>query len=111
MKDGEEDWEVLEKGKPDLLPETTFPRMPSQGYWYALMKYYDDGSRKIPYDKEYSEEHFAIIAFPFEYKESGWNTYIINEEGKIYRKDLEGSGYLDTYPGPDPLLQGWEIVE
>ena len=91
--------------------EVTFQIAPKQGYWFALMKYIDLDGIKQPYDKEYSGDHFAIVAFPAEYGVTGENTYIINEEGTVYQLDRGEGGYLDTYPGICPVDHGWVIAE
>jgi hypothetical protein len=31
---------------------------------------------------------FAIVAYPAEYRNSGVMTFIVNQDGKIYQKDL-----------------------
>lgn len=92
----------------EYLPAVTFEKAPRTGYWYALMKYYNDGENLIPYDKEFSKNHFALVAFPVKYGKAGTFTFIINEEGTLYRKDFGRTGYIDTYPGPDPVEHGWE---
>jgi hypothetical protein len=109
MKDGREEMIFPEKWKPFLLDAVIFDRKPKNGYWFALMKFYDDGEKKIPYDKEYSKDHYAVCAFPAKYKETGRKTYIINEDGVVYQRDLQSAEYLDTYPGPDPVSQGWKL--
>lgn len=94
-----------------IYNKVTFKMRPKLGYWYGLMMYYDDGKEKIPYDNEYSKDHYALVAFPAEYGSAGETTFIVNETGVVYSKDLGKSGYLDTYPGPDPIQHGWEIAE
>ena len=90
------------------LSPVTFNLAPIDGYWFALMKYYSNGKETLPYDKEFSKEHFAIVAFPAEYGVTGIYTLIVNEEWDVYMKDLGKGEYIDTYPGPDPTKYGWE---
>jgi hypothetical protein len=73
------------------------------------MKYYQDGDKLIPYDREFSKNHYAIVAFPSEYGITGESTLIISEEGTVYAMDFGKAEYLDTYPGPNPKDFGWEI--
>jgi hypothetical protein len=101
----------LPDGKIKYLSEVKFERKPKAGYWFALMKYYYNGKKKIPYDKEYSKNHYAIVIFPSEYGISGKGTYIFNEEGILYKRDLGDTTYVDTFPGPDPVQHGWEIAQ
>jgi hypothetical protein len=91
-------------------PELKFECKPKQGYWYALMKFYQDGEKKVPYDKGAARNHFAIVAFPAEYGKSGEEIFIINEEGTVYSIDFGQAKYIDTYPGPDPTKSNWEIA-
>ena len=62
------------------LEPSTFQMNNKQGYWFGLMKFYQDGDKKIPYDNEYSKNHYAIIAFPDDPPASGKWTFIINEQ-------------------------------
>ena len=89
----------------------TFQMRPKHDYWFGLMMYYDNGKKKIPYDNTYSKDHYAMVAFPADYGSTGELTFIINEKGFVYMKDLGKSEYLDTYPGPNPVEHGWEIEQ
>lgn len=93
------------------LSPAVFTKAPNSGYWFALMEYYHDGEQRVPYDKEHAKHSFGIVAFPAEYGRTGENTYIINEEGTVYARDLKTGAYIDTYPGPDPTGLGWVIAE
>jgi len=93
-----------------LVP-VSFQMKPKAGYWYGLMMYCHDGEKSIPYDNTYSKDHYALVAFPSDYGSTGQTTFIINEEGTVYSKDRGKSGYLDTYPGPDPVKHGWEVAQ
>lgn len=93
------------------LPEVKFKCSPKHGYWFALMEYDSDGQQKIPYDKEYSKTHYALVAIPADYGNTGKETLIINQEGKVYKLDRGVGGYIDTYPGPDPTTQGWTLEQ
>jgi hypothetical protein len=88
-----------------------FERKSFLGYWFALMEYYKIESGRLSYDREWSRDHFAIVAFPDDYGSSGEATFIINEEGTVYTNDFGKGEYIDTYPGPDPTNHGWEIVK
>lgn len=37
--------------------------------------------------------------------------YIVSEKGIIYRKDIGSAAPVLSWPGVDPTVQGWEIVE
>jgi hypothetical protein len=85
----------------------TVPMRAKAGHWVGLMEFYFDGKKKIPYDDEYSKDHYALVVFPDEYGSTGERTYIINETGRVYSKDCGKGEYIDTYPGPDPTEHGW----
>ncbi len=99
---------ILKDGRVEYLPEVIFKRE-HRNWWYALMKYYDDGKKKIPYDKAYSRDHFAICVFPA-VKGEGLATFIMNENGIVYEKVFDDPKYIDTYPGPSPEDHGWGDV-
>ena len=40
---------------------------------------------------------FALVAWPAEYGESGIMTFIVNQQGRVYQKDL---GTQDRQAGP-----------
>jgi len=88
-----------------------FQMKPKAGYWFGLMMYYHNGKWRVPYDNTYSKDHYAMVAFPADYGSTGQTTFIINETGTVYSKDRGKSGYLDTYPGPDPVQHGWEVAQ
>ena len=75
------------------------------------MKYYNDGFTLHAYDLEYSKHHYGLVAIPAVYGRTARKTFITNEEGIVYWKDLKKSEYLETYPGPDPTIHGWNIAK
>lgn len=80
---------------------------PKQNYWYAMIPKMADGT---PYKDKY-ESHYAICAFPAKYGEKGKLTFIMNEKGVIYQKDLGEGKLIDQWPADDPATKGWEKVE
>ncbi len=53
---------------------------------------------------------FALVAWPARYGESGIMTFIVNQEGRVYQKDLgrdtaKIAGKMTTYD-PDP---SWRV--
>ena len=89
------------------MEPVTWESSEKAGYWVGLMKYYYDGTNTIPYDREFAKDHIAIVGFPSEYGSTGQATYIVNEKGIVYAKDLGKGEYIDTFPGPDPTAYGW----
>lgn len=88
---------------------------PISGYWIGVIKYMSDGS--LYSDSKSRSAHFAICAFPHAYGEDfgsfsedgrgyGVNTYIMNEEGIIYKKDTGAGKYIEKWPS-DFEKEGW----
>ena len=55
---------------------------------------------------------FGLVAWPAEYGVTGIHTFIVNQEGVVYQKDIE------PLPGKPPLLitridpdDSWEVVD
>ncbi len=66
-------------------------RTPYHGYFYRLL--YSQGPRAKGGAKEYfadgvMTEGFALIAWPADYGSSGVQTFIVNQDGVVYQKDL-----------------------
>ncbi|GEM_PF-1583741 len=88
---------------------------PSHGYWVkALAK--DAAGRAYSQDaggsgvKRTNATEFGFCAFPSKYGSTGKFTFLVNEEGVVYRKDLgpQAPDGLDQWPGGDPKREGWE---
>ena len=65
--------------------------VPYHGYVYRLLR--SQGPNAPGGAKDYTvngklTEGFAIVAYPAEYRNSGVMTFIVNQDGKIYQKDL-----------------------
>lgn len=87
---------VKDNNSKSYLSPVTFKMKPYHGYWFALC----EGREIHQYDNTFSKNFYAIIAFPADYGKTGKQTYLINEEGKIYHLDF-GKGVFRNYPGPD----------
>src|ERR1700686_32063 len=64
-------------------------RQPFQGYYFQILK----GEGKKGRDKSYIVEGkmtrgFAFVAYPAEYRSSGVMTFVVNQDGIVYEKDL-----------------------
>ena len=67
------------------------PPTPYRGYLYHILTRQGKNSRGGP--KSYiaggkMTEGFAFVAYPTEYRSSGVMTFIVNEDGVVYQKDL-----------------------
>ena len=64
---------------------------PYRGYYYRLLKRQGKpgpGGAKSYLVNGKMTEGFAFVAYPTEYKSSGVMTFIVNEDGVVYQKDL-----------------------
>jgi hypothetical protein len=70
---------------PDATPE------PFQGYYFKILTRQGKGAPGGKYDYVINGHMiggFALIAYPADYGESGIMTFIVNQTGKVYQKDL-----------------------
>jgi hypothetical protein len=66
-------------------------RTPYHGYYYRML--YAQGPRATGGVREYFKdglltEGFALVAWPAEYGSSGVQTFIVNQDGMVFQKDL-----------------------
>lgn len=66
-------------------------RTPYHGYYYRML--YAQGANAIGGAREYFKdglltEGFALVAWPADYGSSGVQTFIINQDGVVFQKDL-----------------------
>jgi hypothetical protein len=70
--------------------ETTRPR-PFHGYYYRILnrqgRHASGGAKKYMVNGRMTGG-FAFVAFPAEYRSSGVMTFIVNQDGIVYQKDL-----------------------
>ena len=84
------------------------------GYRFSVMET-DENGRPYALDEdgdgksETNPSKYAFCAYPRAYGETGKHTFIVNEEGVVYAKDL-GPGAKEgcaTWPDYDPTTKGW----
>lgn len=80
---------TLASGK-DYAKETTQPR-PFYGYYYRILtsqgRHATGGAKKYLVQGKMTGG-FAFVAYPAEYRSSGVMTFIVNQDGIVYQKDL-----------------------
>jgi len=93
--------------------ETEVERGPYHGYYFKILKRQGTHAAGGKYDYVINGNMiagFALVAWPAEYGGSGVMTFIVNQQGRVYQKDLGPStsklaGKMDTFdPGP-----GWTL--
>jgi len=82
---------------------------PYRGYYFRVLTRQGKNSPGGP--KSYitggkMTEGFAFVAYPAEYRSSGVMTFIVNEDGKVYQKDLGGKAMKEYNPG-----SGWQKAD
>ena len=70
---------------------TGHPRQPYHGYNLRVLKRQGPAAPGGQYDYVINGNMvagFALVAFPADYEASGIMTFIVNQRGKVYQKDL-----------------------
>lgn len=96
---------------PDGAARYGLPKRAKMGYWFRMMitdgegnAYALDGDKD---GKAYTNpKRFGIVAYPETYGATGRFTFIVSDDGKIYKKDTFGQP-VTRWPGKDPAAQGW----
>lgn len=91
---------------------------PKSGYWVRVMKVDEEGQ---PYAQDVDGDgksdtnpaKYGYCAYPAEYGKTGTLTFIVNEEGVVYQKDLgpDAKEGVEAWPAADPTTKGWVAVE
>ena len=85
---------------------------PTRGYAFRVLTFYeDDAGKPMPYDlgDGRNPSKFGFIAYPIGPEAMTQPTFIINEQGIRFSKDLRGSR-IETFPR-HPEQQGWAKEE
>jgi len=72
-------------------PGTTAKPTPYYGYYYRILKAQGPDARGGAYDYVVRGKMiggFALVAYPATYRNSGIMTFIVNQDGVVYQKDL-----------------------
>lgn len=77
-------------------------RAPKAGFWFRAIR--------LSGEREVKSDQFAMCCFPARYRRGIRSTYVIREDGVVYRKDLGHGRGIETYPA-DPLTEGWAMVD
>jgi hypothetical protein len=82
---------------------------PKSGYRFVAIRAYQlDPSLAVPYDETGNGRNtyrFGFCAYPSAYGRGGRMTFILNEEGTVFKKDTTGEP-VDVFP-LDPFEEGW----
>lgn len=92
---------------------------PYHGYWLRSLA--RDGSgqpyARIDFDHDGradgNDSRFGFCAYPAEYGKTGTMTFITDESGALWQKDLGAtvSEGAEAWPGEDPSREGWSRVK
>lgn len=100
---------------PDGAPRYGLTPAPKNGYYYRMLATDPDGE---PYAKDEDKDgqsftnrrRFAVTAWPAQYGQTGRLTFLMGEDGRIWKKDTAGQA-VQRWPLPGPAQDGWEPVE
>jgi hypothetical protein len=81
------------------LAQATSPNSTKHGYYFGEPKTIDDWP--IDWEKD-----FALCATPAVYGRTGFSTFVITTDGRVWGKDLGRSELVDDFPA-DPRQAGW----
>jgi hypothetical protein len=90
--------ELIQKAKLEGYSPQPGQHVPYHGYHFRVLKCQGTSAPGGQYDyviNGHMIAGFAIVGFPVEYGNSGIMTFIVNQEGKVYQKDL-GPQTTDT---------------
>ncbi len=107
----------LAQARADAAPKIkSFTPSPKSGYFYQAIvkdetgKPYCQNSGSPQYKGKCTNTYkFGFCAFPAKYGITGVFTYIVNEEGQVYKKD-NGGKPVKQYPSEDPMQKGWKVI-
>ena len=106
---------LLAEAQGDGYEPGTGKHQPFHGYLYRILTaqgpHGHNGARDYLVDGKL-KRGFAIVAYPVDYRSSGVMTFIVNQHGTVYQKDL-GNGTMEiakamTAFDPDP---SWKITQ
>ena len=75
---------------------------PKGGFWYRAIR--------LPGESNPSPDRWAAECHPASYGPGIRSTYVVREDGAVWRKDLGHGRGIDEYPA-DPKREGWILVE
>ena len=84
---------------------------PKSGYFFKALVTDQDGNAYAKDDDKDGQSftnkaRFGVVAWPAGYGATGRFTFVMNESGKIWKKDTTGQP-VDKWPGKDPAAEGW----
>jgi len=82
------------------------PVVPKNGYFFKMMVGDPDGEAYQKDDGKTNKTRFGVVAWPAVPGATGRLTFIVNESGKVWKKDTLGHA-VDRWPGKDPATEGW----
>jgi hypothetical protein len=78
------------------------PAQPKSGFWLRAIR--------LPGETSIDPNRWAAACHPSTYGPGIRSTYVIREDGVVWRKDLGHGHGIDEYPA-DPKREGWILVK
>jgi len=91
-------------GNPAREYESAEQPQPLRGYWYRQIRFVDENLKTL------DGKRFALCGYPNRYGMDGNSTYIIKQDGVLFKKDLGHGNGIEIHPF-DPVAEGWKRVE
>ncbi len=102
---------LLAEASSDGYELGTGKHQPFHGYLYRVLSaqgpHARGGARDYVVDGKMTRG-FAVVAYPVEYRSSGVMTFIVNQHGVVYQKDL-GDGTAAGRQSDDDIRSGFEL--
>jgi len=77
------------------------PSKPKSGYWYETLRFEDE-------DKGLDSNRFSACAYPATYCKETRHSYIMDNQGRLFRKDT--GGRRPVHFPTDPISEGWRRI-
>lgn len=116
--------DVAKADRTGLAPYSKDAPTPLRGYWLRAMVRDENGNPYVDESRAAARAgpvsglpctnlKYAFCAYPAEYGVTGKLTYILNEDGLVWEKDLGPNARHGVEVWPDECVtsQGWEIAE
>jgi hypothetical protein len=88
-------------------------KSPKAGYYFRAIEKDSEGKayneNEVAKVKAANSFKWAFCAYPAQYGKTGRRTFIINEEGVVYSKDVNGEP-VTQWPCADPTEEDWQLA-
>jgi hypothetical protein len=97
--------EIGAPGPGQVAPERYLIPSPKAGYLFRALRHADEKPGALDRDR------FAACAYPDDYLVSGMLTFILSEDGTIFKRDLGAQGPPEVFPDAGTLKREWAKLD